>query len=1232
MTSHAAEQLEMPIAQPDAPVAARTHARVASQPDAPAPAEYLTPALEPPAERHFTEEQQLAVERRQGSLLLAAGAGSGKTAVLVERFVRAVLDDGVAPGRILAITFTERAAGELAERVRTRFVQLGRRDCARETEAAFIGTFHGFCARLLRAHPALAELDPEFSVLDESQAGRLRLAAFRGALADLLARDGAAAVDLVAAFGADRLRACIFNAHAQLRSQGQLQPTLPPALPLLAGADVRAGVQARALLNGLLRDFGAAYSELKRRRGGVDFDDLELLALVLLREHGDVRAAWSERFALLMVDEFQDTNPRQLALVQALARENLFTVGDELQSIYGFRHADVGLFRARAQQLAARGDTLALTHNFRSRPPLLAAINAVFATRFGPAYRPLRAGRAGEEGGGGRDCMPRTSPIELLLSDRRAWNGDSGGEGLAVLSGELPAAPRWRHAEARLLAQRIAEIVAHGQARAGEVAVLLRALGDLPVYQRALEQQGLATLAGVGSFWGQQQVADLVAYLRLLANPLDEPALYGTLASPLVGLSSDALVHIARVAHAAGGQPVGGSALPVHVAHAVGGQPVDGSALPGGDPQGGLGARPSAAGELGIGGHGGPPGGGGVWETLRLLPAELHTRLREHELQRLQRFIEHFQAERAHAHARPLAELLLRVLHGCAYEIHLLALPDGERRLANVHKLLRLARRFEASEGRELRGFLDYVEHARSAAEGAAAEPEAPLSEQQGDAVRLLSVHAAKGLEFPIVCLADLGRAPRALTPDLLLHEQRLGIRLPQLDGSAPQPTLDYEELLHERRAAEAAEEERIVYVAATRARERLLLSGAVDFQRWPAAQPGGAPIAWLAPLLNGEIPALAGEAAVCAVHEELPVAGAPGVSMRCVLNTPATLGTALRACAPNVAASPLGVAAPSPPSAATPPPSSIATPPPLPPTRLAHTSSVHLAAPAARRTRTQPLPPNHIEPELSYTSLSERERCGYRYYLEHVLRLPEDRSALQAGGRLQGRMRGILIHRVMQSIDFSAPRAPAPRELARLAGELGLAPTPAERAELLALLAAALRSPLMQRLAAAPQLRREYPFAFALARAEPLVTGTLDVLAREPDGAALVLDYKSDRLHEHEDMQALTERDYGAQRLIYALAALRDGAARVEVVHWFMQRPSEPVSASFTAAQRPQLEMQLRQRAARAHAAGYAVSATPHRRLCLTCPGRATLCTWSSAETLRASVSIPAQLQSGRS
>ena len=338
----------------------------------------------------------------------------------------------------------------------------------------------------------------------------------------------------MAAYGADRVRAMVGGTYEELRSQGMRLPRLIVPTRTETQGDLDAeGVRYCELLGELLGRFGREYEAVKWARGAVDFDDLELMARGLLDEHEGVRKSWAERFELLMVDEFQDTNPRQLAILDALERENLFTVGDELQSIYGFRHADVNLFRNRREKLAERGASLSLTRNFRGRKPLLDAVNIIFGETFGAGYVPLEVGRTGKG-------PPEGEPIvELLLTHKRGWEED---EELAErIRGSLPPAPLWRQAEARLLAARVEELVESGTARVGDVAILLRAVGDLEVFERALQERGLSTLATVRGFWGGQQVGDLVAYLRALANPLDELALYGTLASPLVGVSSDGL-------------------------------------------------------------------------------------------------------------------------------------------------------------------------------------------------------------------------------------------------------------------------------------------------------------------------------------------------------------------------------------------------------------------------------------------------------------------------------------------------------------------------------------------------------------------------------------------------------------------------------------------------------------------------------------------------------------------
>jgi ATP-dependent helicase/nuclease subunit A len=1109
----------------------------------------------------LTDEQGHAVARRSEPILLSAAAGSGKTSVLVERFVAAVREDGIAPGKILAITFTERAAGELRARVRARLLALGDREAARDTEAAFVSTFHGFCARVLRAHPLAAGLDPEFSIIDEGLAGRLRELAFKAALRAFLAGEHTAAVDLLAAYGVDRVRTMVEQIYGELRSRGQRLPTLP--VPRGAGLEAEAeadAIAACALLNALLKGYGGAYEELKRSRGAADFDDLELLARELLRERESVRSAWSDRFELLMVDEFQDTNARQLGILEALDRGNLFTVGDELQSIYGFRHADVSLFRERRAMLEERGGSLLLTRNFRSREPLLDVVNAVFAERFS-TYTPLVAGRVDDRG---------EPEVELLLTNIRGWEEQA--ELAQTLAAGLPETQLWRQAEARLLAQRVAELVEQGHTRAGDVVVLLRASGDLEVFERALQLCGLRTLAAVGTFWRHQQIGDLISYLRALANPLDEEALYAVLASPLGGCSKDCLALLADAARSAR--------------------------------SGAWETALAAVAQDGDGGEAGP--------SLGLVPGDREA---------LTVFCMRLQAERANASRHTISELIERAIDASGYREHVLGLDWGERRLANVHKLLRLARRFEASEGRHLRAFLDHVAYLQDAVK---VEPDAPVEGVEPDAVRLMTIHAAKGLEFPVVCLADLGRQPNTQTPDLLVDGERVGLRLVRLDGEGSKATLDYDDLCSERREREAQEEDRILYVAMTRARERLLLSGAVDFERWPASRQAPTAISWLGPALAADLPALvqSGEAAL----HDLPIAGAAGpVSVRLRLSTPATVGTVLRPESfARVPAEPTPAAeqVPGEPAHGEQLSFSIEGAPSSIP-GLSSVDTMATKVPDERHSHSEQLTRREDVAlnSLSYTSLSELERCGYRYYLERVLGLSEDRSVVRSDpghSGLHARARGTLIHRLMETIDFIRPSAPLPQQVARLARDLGMRLSSGEREEIAALIDSAIKAEPAMRVARARTVHYEYPLAFSLGAGEPLISGVIDLLAQESDGGMVVLDYKSDRVAATVDLDALVQREYGIQRLLYALAVLRDGAPKVDVVHWFLGRADEAVVASFHAGERAALERRLAEHVARARQRGFAVSPSPHRGLCLTCPGRAGLCSWDERATMR--------------
>ena len=260
--------------------------------------------------------------------------------------------------------------------------------------------------------------------------------------------------------------------------------------------------------------------------------------------------------------------------------------------------------------------------------------------------------------------------------------------------------------------------------------------------------------------------------------------------------------------------------------------------------------------------------------------------------------------------------------------------------------------------------------------------------------------------------------------------------------------------------------------------------------------------------------------------------------------------------------------------------------------------------------------PAGQASQRLSYTALQAYARCGYRFYLQRVLGLPAEPPPppLEAPGEartgLDPLVRGGLAHTLLETLDFSAPEPPPAEEVAALAARHGVEVAGSDVEDLRAIVGAFARSPLCERLAAAETVRREAGFAFSL---EPggggsLVNGFVDVIATEAGGARLIVDYKTDRL-DGADPAAVLERDYATQRTVYALAALRDGAPRVDVAYCFLERPGEPVVRGYAAADADALAEQVVSLARGVLDERYPVTDRPHRELCADCPGRRALC-----------------------
>jgi ATP-dependent helicase/nuclease subunit A len=1185
---------------------------------APGAIETEAPAAEPAIERSPTPEQRAAIEARSRNVLLEAGAGSGKTGVMVERYVRLVVDEGISPDAVLAFTFTDKAAAELRARVRA---ELSRRAAGSGTKAvraaallttiggAWITTIHGFCNRVLAAHPVAAGVDPGFRVLDQPEAERAAREAFDAALATFLAGADPAREETVAAYDLEGLRGVIVAIHDELRSRGIAEPALPdpppsdpaealaetieaagecleelkegdpkrdaleealarltmpgPAPTLAALEALRPGGKAKPLahfrealeaaiartaeagdggvayrhLADLLRLYTAAFEAAKERRAGIDFEDLQILAARLL-ERAEIGQAYRGRFSHLLVDEFQDTNRLQLRLIEALQgpKTQLVVVGDELQSIYSFRHADLDVFRRRREQIDAdpAAELRSLSGNFRSRPEVIAAVNLFGAALLGAAYRPLRVGAPPA------DPAPRGRgpAVELHLTARDGWD-EEGIELEPAIDGRTPLNCL---AEARTLAARLCELHEAGVER-GAMVVLLRAFTHLDAYEDSLARAGLRPyVVGGRGYWSQQQVADVTALLLAIANPLDDEALFGALASPACAVAPDTLWLLRA---AAGRRRHVWPALEVL---ALGGEV-----------------------EL------------AAPERLAEIPAGERALLTE--------FATQLVGLRARAPRLSLSGLIEAAVTETGYDLATLLRPAGEARLANVRKHSRLAAAYESREGRDLRGLLDFLA-ARAETD---TEAQAATAAEGHDGVRIMTVHNAKGLEFEVVAVPDLSRGLLAggRRPVLALGREqppRVGLQWRRL-GRASVNLYDYGELIEAGESRDSEEGLRLFHVAATRARERLILSGVVKPEPAKETKPGTAVIERLVEALGTPRPTAEPAEDEADAHTTVTEVTVPPAEPRPGLDQafPASV-IAVRLNEPSVE-------------------------------RAAELRDLHLDAAADRPlgTGTPPLverrPPIVPSRPLSYTAISAFEECGYRFYMERVLGLP---AAAQSGGASAGdegpsareerSARGAAVHALLEWSQASGWDEPSAELARRHALAAGLDISTAEAEEFLGPVRDWLGSSLREEIGVATRARAEVPI---LLRARGTVLrGSIDLLVEREGAPPLVVDYKTDRLRGEDPAERAGH--YEIQRSIYALAAAESlGVDEVEVVYVFLERADAPARTVLTRAEMDAGKARIDAAVERISRGDFEPAPEPERTwdLCRGCPALGRLC-----------------------
>ncbi|MCL2545070.1 MAG: UvrD-helicase domain-containing protein [Clostridia bacterium] len=894
----------------------------------------------------WTPRQTAAIEARNCNLLVSAAAGSGKTAVLVER-ICALAREGHSIENMLVVTFTRAAAAEMREKILLAFQKEADGGGAHAAhfaeqsalvEQASISTLHGFCGDVLRTYFPAAGVDPTYRIGDDRETASLRAEALQEVIREAYEEGGADFESLAACWTDEQIGQQVAELYRFLRTQpepwawmeratadyradgaalegtpwvgsllraarariasarvsvGQAiriceQPggcagyvaALESDLVLLnrlndaAGsgyealrealdaanfqnigrigknddknlakqakdlrdaakqavmeglrkglfaaslgehaADFRAQLPSLRALGTLARALDAAYGARKQARNLLDYEDLEHKALEATR-HDWVAKALRERYAWIFVDEYQDSSVIQEELVNRIAgADNVFLVGDVKQSIYRFRQAEPRLFLQKAAAYSAEEGTahrrIDLNRNFRSRPNVLAAINHIFAHAMREEETEIPYDREAMLYPGLQP--PDTDPdVELHLLDASGEAGaaddppgdeEDGAEKVAGEPGSGPdgvpnegapdfslrLGPGERLAqEAALAAERIHALVGtgalvwdakreeHRPLRYRDIVILLRAAKNVAQQiQRALEQRGIPVFCDTGdSFFAMPEVRMVIDLLRVVDNPLNDTALLGALHGPAARLDNDALAAIRQAC-----------------------------------------ADPDASFY------------GAVQSYLQ----------REDALaEKLRRFLVLLDSLRLCAKALPLDALVWRIYEETGCYARAGSLPGGRTRQANLHMLAERAAALQQRRGAGLPAFLWEAEQLRAQNDTLSAKA---LGEHE-DVVRIMTMHKSKGLEFPVVICLELGRsfAQRSGARAPISCHSALGIALRRID---PELRVRYDTLACDahklqRERETLADATRLLYVAMTRAQDRLILIGHGNRARQP--------------------------------------------------------------------------------------------------------------------------------------------------------------------------------------------------------------------------------------------------------------------------------------------------------------------------------------------------------------------------------------------------------------
>jgi DNA helicase II / ATP-dependent DNA helicase PcrA len=642
----------------------------------------------------LNEPQRQAVVHAGSPLLVVAGAGSGKTRVLTRRIAWLISERNAHPGSILAITFTNKAAAEMRERVEE---LVGRR-----ARLMWVSTFHSACVRILRKEVGRFGYKSSFSIYDAADSKRLMTLVLRDLELDPKRYQPRAVLNWVS------------NAKNELVDEEQA---------------------AKNAENHLEETYAEAYAIYQRRlreANALDFDDLIMTTVHLFQAFPEVRETYRRRFRHVLVDEYQDTNHAQYALIRELcghvgdagAEEGgvepseLMVVGDADQSIYAFRGANIRNILAFEEDFPdAR--TILLEQNYRSTQTILTAANSVISKN---------AGR----------------------KPKNLWSDAGEGEQIVGYVADD------EHDEARFVAEEVDRLTDRAAARPGDVAVFYRTNAQSRVFEEVFIRVGLPyKVVGGVRFYERREVKDALAYLRTLVNPADEISLRRILNVPKRGIGDRAEACVEALAQ-----------------------------------------RERI----------------GFWDALRR--AEEAPGIASRSLNSIRSFVEMIEELQSMADAGERPDVVLeQVLARSGYlkELEDSDDPQDETRVENLAELVAVAREFadspDSEEGDEgegsAAGLGDFLERVALVADSDQI-PDQPGEHDDSGVVTLMTLHTAKGLEFPVVFLSGL-------EDGVFPHMRSLGDQ------------------------TELEEERRLAYVGLTRARERLYVSRAVVRSAWGA-------------------------------------------------------------------------------------------------------------------------------------------------------------------------------------------------------------------------------------------------------------------------------------------------------------------------------------------------------------------------------------------------------------